>query len=175
MATLVGRAAELARLANLLDEAAAGHAVAALVSGDAGVGKSRLVAEVAARAASRRGMAPADHARASIGERAAATFGRRRDAIAHVRESRHAQIGLVDAVLANSIVEIHARKRCFDLMPRRFKCRGQEAFDYFPNALRLRIAHLQIDLGEFWLAVGSEVFVAEAAHDLEIFIEARDH
>jgi DNA-binding NarL/FixJ family response regulator len=53
MATLVGRAAELARLANLLDEAAAGHAVAALVSGDAGVGKSRLVAEVAARAASR--------------------------------------------------------------------------------------------------------------------------
>jgi DNA-binding NarL/FixJ family response regulator len=53
MATLVGRAAELSRLANLLDEAAAGHAVAALVSGDAGVGKSRLVAEVAARAASR--------------------------------------------------------------------------------------------------------------------------
>jgi len=53
MATLVGRAAELARLANLLDEAAAGHAVAALVSGDAGVGKSRLVAEVAASAASR--------------------------------------------------------------------------------------------------------------------------
>jgi len=53
MATLVGRAAELSRLASLLDEAAAGHAVAALVGGDAGVGKSRLVAEVAARAASR--------------------------------------------------------------------------------------------------------------------------
>jgi DNA-binding CsgD family transcriptional regulator len=53
MATLVGRAAELARLSSLLDEAAAGHAVAALVSGDAGVGKSRLVAEVAALAANR--------------------------------------------------------------------------------------------------------------------------
>ena len=53
MATLVGRAAELSTLASLLDEAAAGHAVAALVGGDAGVGKSRLVAEVAARAASR--------------------------------------------------------------------------------------------------------------------------
>src|SRR5215472_4572433 len=53
MATLVGRDAELARLRNLLDEAAQGRAVAALVSGDAGVGKSRLVAEVAAIAAQR--------------------------------------------------------------------------------------------------------------------------
>src|SRR5215472_879779 len=53
MAILVGRDAELARLRNLLDEAAQGRAVAALVSGDAGVGKSRLVAEVAALAAQR--------------------------------------------------------------------------------------------------------------------------
>jgi DNA-binding NarL/FixJ family response regulator len=53
MATLVGRDAELARLRNLLDEAAQGRAVAALVGGDAGVGKSRLVAEVAALAARR--------------------------------------------------------------------------------------------------------------------------
>ena len=53
MAILVGRDAELARLRNLLDEAAQGRAVAALVSGDAGVGKSRLVAEVAALAARR--------------------------------------------------------------------------------------------------------------------------
>jgi DNA-binding CsgD family transcriptional regulator/tetratricopeptide (TPR) repeat protein len=47
MATLVGRDAEIARLAALLDDAAAGRAVTALVSGDAGVGKSRLVAEAA--------------------------------------------------------------------------------------------------------------------------------
>jgi DNA-binding NarL/FixJ family response regulator/tetratricopeptide (TPR) repeat protein len=53
MQTLVGRDAELARLRNLLDEAAQGRAVAALVSGDAGVGKSRLVAEVIALAAQR--------------------------------------------------------------------------------------------------------------------------
>jgi DNA-binding CsgD family transcriptional regulator len=45
MATLVGRDAEIARLAALLDDAAAGRAVTALVSGDAGVGKSRLVTE----------------------------------------------------------------------------------------------------------------------------------
>ncbi|MGH3210814.1 MAG: helix-turn-helix transcriptional regulator [Trebonia sp.] len=46
MAALVGRDTEMARLRALLDDAAAGHAVTALVGGDAGVGKSRLVAEV---------------------------------------------------------------------------------------------------------------------------------
>ena len=50
MATLVGRSAELARLRALLDDATSG-AVAALIGGDAGVGKSRLVTEVTSIAA----------------------------------------------------------------------------------------------------------------------------
>lgn len=45
MGTLVGRQEELARLRGLLADASAGHAVTGLVSGDAGIGKSRLVAE----------------------------------------------------------------------------------------------------------------------------------
>ena len=45
MGTLVGRDAELARLSGLLQDAAAGRAVTGLVSGDAGIGKSRLVDE----------------------------------------------------------------------------------------------------------------------------------
>jgi len=45
MGTLVGRDTELARLRGLLHDAAAGRAVTGLVSGDAGIGKSRLVAE----------------------------------------------------------------------------------------------------------------------------------
>jgi DNA-binding CsgD family transcriptional regulator len=44
---LVGRAAELGRLNGLLDAAAVGQPVVALVSGDAGVGKTRLVTELA--------------------------------------------------------------------------------------------------------------------------------
>jgi DNA-binding CsgD family transcriptional regulator len=48
---LVGRAAEFGRLTRLLDQAATGEPVVALVSGDAGMGKTRLVAEVAAAAA----------------------------------------------------------------------------------------------------------------------------
>jgi DNA-binding NarL/FixJ family response regulator len=48
---LVGRAAEFGRLTRLLDQAAASTPVVALVSGDAGMGKTRLVAEVASAAA----------------------------------------------------------------------------------------------------------------------------
>src|SRR5947207_14239028 len=41
------------RLLSLLDQAAAGEPVVALISGDAGMGKTRLTAELAARAAPR--------------------------------------------------------------------------------------------------------------------------
>jgi DNA-binding CsgD family transcriptional regulator len=48
---LVGRNAEFARLLTILDDAASGHAVVALIGGDAGVGKTRLVTEVTRLAA----------------------------------------------------------------------------------------------------------------------------
>mmetsp|Transcript_82971 Transcript_82971/g.130851 ORF Transcript_82971/g.130851 Transcript_82971/m.130851 type:complete len:247 (+) Transcript_82971:1582-2322(+) len=35
--------------------------------------------------------------------------------------------------------------------------------------------HLAIDLREFWLAIGTELFVAETLHDLEVAIHACDH
>ncbi len=50
---LVGRDSELTRLLGLLDDASDGRPSHALISGDAGVGKTRLVAELAARAADR--------------------------------------------------------------------------------------------------------------------------
>jgi DNA-binding CsgD family transcriptional regulator len=50
---LVGRDGELRRLLDLLDNAATGQPAHALVSGDAGVGKTRLVGELAGRAAAR--------------------------------------------------------------------------------------------------------------------------
>ncbi len=52
--TLVGRAAELAALQGLLDRAVDGRGAVVAVTGSAGIGKSRLVREVAARAAARR-------------------------------------------------------------------------------------------------------------------------
>jgi DNA-binding CsgD family transcriptional regulator len=50
---LVGRSAELARLRELLAEAEAGQSVVILISGDAGVGKTRLVTELSRIAAGR--------------------------------------------------------------------------------------------------------------------------
>src|SRR5262252_10158450 len=50
---LVGRAVEFGRLARVLDQAAAEEPTVALVSGDAGMGKTRLVAELATVAAAR--------------------------------------------------------------------------------------------------------------------------
>src|SRR5215207_7905866 len=46
----VGRAAELARLEQALDGAAAGHGATALIGGPAGIGKTRLTGELAERA-----------------------------------------------------------------------------------------------------------------------------
>src|ERR1700743_2856422 len=48
---LVGRDRELARMVTQLQDAPSHQAVVALVSGDAGVGKTRLVTEVTRRAA----------------------------------------------------------------------------------------------------------------------------
>ena len=50
---LVGRAGELAQMEKLLGDAEAGQPVVLLISGDAGVGKTRLLRELAARAAAR--------------------------------------------------------------------------------------------------------------------------
>ena len=51
----------------------------------------------------------------------------------------------------------------------------QETFNDMEDHLRPREADLQIDLSELRLAIGAQVFVAEAAHDLEVSVESRDH
>jgi DNA-binding CsgD family transcriptional regulator len=57
----VGRARELARLEHLLEQAATGSAVGVLVAGDAGVGKTRLTAELVHRAQERAVVAVVGH------------------------------------------------------------------------------------------------------------------
>src|SRR5207253_1960439 len=62
-----------------------------------------------------------------------------------------------------------------DVVPGGFEGGREKAFHYFPDTLGLRIRHLKIDLRELRLAVGTQILVAKATHDLEIAIEARDH
>src|SRR4051794_26084618 len=54
-ATLIGREAQLALLSEQLAQASSGHSRIAVVTGEAGIGKSRLVAEIKARAMQRGG------------------------------------------------------------------------------------------------------------------------
>ncbi len=50
-----------------------------------------------------------------------------------------------------------------------------ERLDDRHDVLALDEGHLQVELGELRLAVGAQVFVAEAAGDLEVALEAGDH
>ena len=68
-----------------------------------------------------------------------------------------------------------ARKGSFNLESGLFKYPNQQRFDDLKNAVLLRKTHLQIDLSEFRLTVSAQVFVAEAAHNLEILFIASNH
>ena len=59
--------------------------------------------------------------------------------------------------------------------PARLEGGGHELLDNGEDVLLAREAHFQVDLGELKLAIGAQVFIAEAAGDLEIAVEARDH
>ena len=59
--------------------------------------------------------------------------------------------------------------------PAAAKPAAQKLLHHCEDMLAAREAHLQIDLRELKLAVGAQVFVAEAAGDLEVAVEAGDH
>ena len=52
---------------------------------------------------------------------------------------------------------------------------GQQPFDHGQHILAVDKAHLHVELGELRLAVGALVFIAEAARDLEITLDAGHH
>ena len=53
--------------------------------------------------------------------------------------------------------------------------RDDQALDHVLDDLLVDERHLDVDLRELGLAVEAQVLVAEAAHDLEVAVEARDH
>jgi len=85
------------------------------------------------------------------------------------------KIGLVDAVETNDLVVAHPGKGRWQIVTDAGERRLQKAFDGVEDHFRAREANLQINLSELGLTVGTQVFVAEAAHDLEIFVKAGDH
>src|SRR5689334_19438260 len=88
---------------------------------------------------------------------------------------RNAAIRLVAAIVAHRFGVSHARERDGNLMAGDFAHALHQWLDYFEDPLLLREGHFEIDLGELRLAIGSEILVAETAHDLEVLFEPADH
>ena len=87
-----------------------------------------------------------------------------------------AQVGFVRAVFLHRFDPGHAaqRLRKFDAHHFAEHVLGP-ALEDFEHVLLLDERHFAVDLREFGLAVGPQVFVAETAHDLEVFVVAGDH
>ena len=85
-------------------------------------------------------------------------------------------VGLVRAKAVEGLLESQAREGRRNVnVQGQFPEALEQSFDERVNVLALDEAHLQVQLGEFQLAVGALVFVAEAAGDLVIAFQAGDH
>ena len=87
-----------------------------------------------------------------------------------------AQIGLVRAEAIHRLIPRHALEGRLDL---RADALFKQLFDHplheREDAVLIHKGHLDIELRELRLTVGAQILVAEAAHDLEVFLKARDH
>ena len=89
---------------------------------------------------------------------------------------RDAHVGLVDAVFVHRLVPGHAQERRLDLDAVDFLEESREVIlDERHYVLFGDEAHLEVELGELGLAVGAEVFVAEALDYLHVAVAAGDH
>jgi hypothetical protein len=89
---------------------------------------------------------------------------------------RETQVGLVDAVALHRVAPRHARERRLDLDVHRLAERlGEHALPHLEHVVFLDERHLHVELRELRLAIGAQVLVAEAARDLEVAVESRDH
>src|SRR5947209_6926963 len=86
-----------------------------------------------------------------------------------------AQVWLVAAVAPERLGVGETLKRRLQLRADESEDAGEQALDQSVNLLARGEAELNVELREFGLAVGPQVFVAEAARDLVILVEARDH
>ena len=81
-----------------------------------------------------------------------------------------AQVGLVAAVFANHVFVQHVRKRGGHFDSRDGAGAHHDRFNDMKNIFLARERHLQVELREFRLAVGAQIFVAETLHDLKVSV-----
>ncbi len=97
--------------------------------------------------------------------------------VAHISELQAvAGVGPVGAVAGHRLMPAQAREgpRQLDAL-HRLPDGGDQALVELQDLLLVHEAHLHVQLGEFRLAVGPEVFVAEAAGHLVVALDAAHH
>jgi hypothetical protein len=93
-----------------------------------------------------------------------------------VQFQSEAQVGFVRAVAGDGFVISQARKGLQHALVRAgFNHPDVEFLDEVQDVVLGDERHFEVELGEFGLAVGAGVFVAEAAGDLEVPLHACDH
>ena len=87
-----------------------------------------------------------------------------------------AEVGPVDAEAVHAFLVGHAEEGGgeFDVEDF-FPEADDEAADEFDDIFAIDEGHFEIELGEFGLAIGAEVLIAEAACDLHVAFHAADH
>ena len=87
-----------------------------------------------------------------------------------------AQVRLIRTVLIHGIIPGHAAERNLQFLSKSiFKDIGNEVFCQRHNVVFVDEGHFHIKLGKFRLTVGAQVFIAEAAGNLEVFFHAGYH
>ena len=94
----------------------------------------------------------------------------------HVLELHaEADVGLVDAVLLHGLVVGHAGEVSDFAVEDRGEQVSDQAFEGVEDVFLFHEAHLAVHLGEFGLAVGAQVFVAETLDDLVVLVKTAHH
>src|SRR5262245_23019632 len=88
---------------------------------------------------------------------------------------REAQVGLVAAVSLHGLVVANTWKRTLDRVAGDAPKPLHQRLDDLEDHRKLGIGHLKVNLGKLRLSICAQVLVAEAARDLEIAVEPRDH
>ena len=96
--------------------------------------------------------------------------------VGHINQfQRVTKIGLVRAVTAHGLVPAHVREVGQIHVQHFLEQTADHALGQAHDVAFIEEAGLDIDLGEFRLAVGTQVFVTEALGNLVIAVEARHH
>ena len=87
-----------------------------------------------------------------------------------------AQVRLIRAVVCHGVVPSHAMNRELDVVAQRFfEDVVYHLFDEGQDFFLVHEGHFHVELSKFRLAVGAQVFIAEAAGDLVITVHTGNH